>query len=215
MIEISRITLLAGAVALAACQQQATTDATPAPNPTDVPTAAAPSPQDTVTPVPGTLPSPTGTNPSESKPLAGENDGYPDLTPAPVTAEAAKTEKGARAILLAWARGIELREFDQSWAMMGDAAKSRLSKTAFNAKFHPLHDLVVSVPGGTMEGAAGSSYYTVPVTVTGTEADGTQVKLKGDIIMRRVNDVPGATPDQLRWHIERADLKYRAVHSIR
>ncbi len=166
-----------------------------------------PSPQNTVAPRAEALPSPTETNPSRTDPLAGENDGFPDLTPPPLTAEAAKTEKGARAILLSWARGIELREFDQSWSIMGDAAKQQLSKAKFNALFHPLRDLAVSIPDGTMEGAAGSSYYTVPTTVTGTKADGTRVTLKGDVVMRRVNDVPGATPDQLRWHIDRVDLK--------
>ena len=28
-----------------------------------------------------------------------------------------------------------------------------------------------------------------------------------DIILRRVNDVPGSTEEQRRWHIERIDLK--------
>jgi hypothetical protein len=139
--------------------------------------------------------------------VAGENDGQPDITPAALTGDAAKGEKGARAMLLAWARGIEQREFDQAWALMGDAAKAQLSKAQFNALFHPLQAITVAVPGGTMEGAAGSSYYTAPATVTGTRADGTKATLKGEVVLRRVNDVPGATPAQLAWHIEQVNLK--------
>ena len=150
---------------------------------------------------------PSPPSPSSAATEAGENDGSPDITPVPLTPDAAKTEKGARANLLAWARGIELREFDQAWALMGDAAKSQTSKAQFNALFHPLRNITVAVPGGDMEGAAGSSYYTVPATVTGTGADGTKAVLKGDVVLRRVNDVDGATPEQLKWHIEQVNLK--------
>ena len=59
----------------------------------------------------------------------------------------------------------------------------------------------MTVGKGESEGAAGSLYYTAPVTVT----DGTRV-LKGDVVLRRVNDVPGATEEQLRWHIESTTL---------
>jgi len=162
--------------------------------------------------------SPAATPASPAKPLAqetpaapvansGENDGSPDITPAKLTGDAAKTEKGARAVLLAWARGIELREFDQAWNLMGDAARQQTSKSRFNALFHPLRDITVAVPGGDMEGAAGSSYYTVPTTVTGTRMDGSQATLKGEVVLRRVNDVPGATAAQLAWHIERVTLE--------
>ena len=150
---------------------------------------------------------PSAPSPSPDATEAGENDGAPNITPAPLTQEAAKTEKGARANLLAWARGIELREFDQAWSLMGDAAKAQTSKAQFNALFHPLSNITVAVPDGEMEGAAGSSYYTVPTTVTGTLADGTKAVLKGDVVLRRVNDVDGATPEQLTWHIEQVNLK--------
>ena len=51
------------------------------------------------------------------------------------------------------------------------------------------------------EGAAGSLY----CTVTGTLADGAdtaRAKRQGALVLRRVNDVPGATPEQLRWHLQ-------------
>ncbi|WP_120716044.1 hypothetical protein [Tsuneonella amylolytica] len=203
-----RLALLSGALALAACQQQAQS----AGNIVGEETASVagstvnrPSPAPTLPPM--TDPEPTGTNPSKADPYAGTNDGYPDLAPSPTVPDKAKTETGARAVLLSWARGIELREFDQSWEMMGEAARSQTSKAAFNAMFAPLHDIVVAVPGGQMEGAAGSSYYTVPTTVTGTARDGSKKTYSGEVVLRRVNDVLGATPEELAWHIERVNLR--------
>ncbi|WP_347302265.1 hypothetical protein V5740_09620 [Croceibacterium sp. TMG7-5b_MA50] len=50
------------------------------------------------------------------------------------------------------------------------------------------------------EGAAGSLYCTVPGTLTDA-ADGAKPPVTGEIVLRRVNDVDGATPEQLRWTI--------------
>ena len=56
-----------------------------------------------------------------------------------------------------------------------------------------------------MEGAAGSSYVTVPVVVYG-RAPGGAFSRSGSATLRRVNDVPGSTEVQRRWHIERIEL---------
>lgn len=138
----------------------------------------------------------------------GINEGYPDLTPIPVTPEKERTETGARNVLIGFARAIELREYDQAWAMLGPAAKAEWSKARFNGLFEGLEKITVAVPTGTMEGAAGSSYYTSQATITATDKDGRPIRIEGPIVLRRVNDVPGATPDQLRWHIESADLTW-------
>lgn len=49
------------------------------------------------------------------------------------------------------------------------------------------------------EGAAGSLYCTVTAALG--DGDGAQPGETGELILHRVNDVPGATPDQLRWTI--------------
>lgn len=136
----------------------------------------------------------------------GVNDGEPDLVPPALTPEAARGEKGARNVLLSWARAIELREFDQAWNLFGAAGKERWSRAAFARVFAGLEEITVAVPGGAMEGAAGSSYYTSQAAITALDADGRPIRIEGPVVLRRVNDVPGATPEQLRWHIESADL---------
>ena len=138
----------------------------------------------------------------------GVNDGYPDLTPAPLTPEAERTVKGARNVLVSFARAIELKEFDQAWNMLGPAAKQRMSKADFNKIFTGLDHISVAVPGGQMEGAAGSSYYTSQATINAKDTDGRPVRIEGPITLRRVNDVPGATPYQLHWHIEQLKLDW-------
>jgi hypothetical protein len=60
---------------------------------------------------------------------------------------------------------------------------------------------------GEPEGAAGSIYVTMRVVFTFTGGRGGTVGKKAEIILRRVNDVPGSTEAQRRWHIERIDWK--------
>jgi hypothetical protein len=56
-------------------------------------------------------------------------------------------------------------------------------------------------PEPFVEGAAGSSYCTVSGKLTDA-ADPAKVPVEGTMLLRRVNDVPGATPDQLRWTLQ-------------
>ncbi len=197
------IGLIAGMLALSACQQQPAKNAGGA---GDIESGRALDPQSppaTPSSPPSPPPLPAPVTPSTG---SGENDGYPDLTPAPLTGDAAKSETGARSLVLSWARAVELREFDQAWEMMGKAGQAQISKGEFNALFHPLRDITVAVPTGSSEGAAGSIYYTAPATVTGTRVDGSKAVLKGEVVLRRVNDVDGATPAQLRWHFAQVNL---------
>jgi hypothetical protein len=53
---------------------------------------------------------------------------------------------------------------------------------------------------GPVEGAAGSSYVTVPIVVHGRDA-GKPFGGPGNVALRRINDVPGSTDEQRRWHI--------------
>ena len=171
-----------------------------APSPEGTAQGSTPPAQEAAPPSPTPTPSETGTD--------GINDGNPDLTPPTLTPEAEKTETGARNVLTSWARAIELQEYDQAWSLMSDADQAKWSKAAFARLFADLDEITVAVPGGTMEGAAGSSYYTVPVTITATDPDGRPVRYEGEMVLRRVNDVPGATPEQLRWHVESTTLDW-------
>jgi len=63
------------------------------------------------------------------------------------------------------------------------------------------------VDAGTPEGAAGSLYLDLPVRVDAVLRSGARQHFIGHYVLRRVNDVPGSTAAQRRWHIESAHLK--------
>lgn len=58
----------------------------------------------------------------------------------------------------------------------------------------------LAVGKGDMDGAAGSLYYEAPIVV---DFGGGRPSKRGTIVLRRVNDVPGASGNQLNWRIER------------
>jgi len=102
-----------------------------------------------------------------------------------------------------WGSAIERRNWAAVRALWGDnGADSGLRPRAFAAQWDVLRRPVVAIGAGTQEGAAGSLYYTATVTIT----DGPRT-ISAPITIRRANDVPGATPAQLRWH---ADASVRA-----
>ena len=174
-------------LALAACEQES--EPTPIVDPEK---AAATVPDDTEAPE---APPPVAT--PDCATLRG-----PALTP-----EAQRTETSARAVIVDWARALELRQWDRAWCQFGDkGGASGQSFAEFRRDWDARGKITVAVPSGTMEGAAGSSYYTVPTRVGIAEPDGTERVLMGEVILRRVNDVPGASEEELRWHIASARL---------
>ena len=142
---------------------------------------------------------PSAAAPANSAPSASPS---PDLSAPKLTAAAEKGVKGARNVLLEWARALERRDFaraDAQWGLGADEAGSA-------AGFAKFRTMTVAIGDGAVEGGAGSLYYEVPVTITGTTADGASQKLAGSVTARRVNDVDGATPEQLRWHLAGLNL---------
>lgn len=194
------VAALAPALILYACDRAVTSDDDPASGP-EVETVDA-----IGTPAVQPAPSPPLTM---TPPLADSvNDGFPDLTPPALTPEAERTEKGARNLLLSFARAIELKEYDQAWELLSPADQRKWTKPDFAKMFADLDTATVAIPGGTTEGAAGSTYYTAPVTITASDEAGRPIRIEGEAVLRRVNDVDGATPAQLRWHFERLTLDW-------
>lgn len=187
------ILAMACSLALTACNQSETNQDSPASTPASGSSVEV------------ALPAPTQ---AIGQVTGGENDGSPDLSPAPLTPEAERGETGARNVLLSFARAIELREFDQAWEMLDEGDQQRWDKAQWRALFADLGKITVAVPDGSMEGAAGSSYYTSEATITANDKDGRPVRYEGPIVLRRVNDVPGASAAQMRWHIDSVQLDW-------
>ena len=97
---------------------------------------------------------------------------------------------------------LNRHRFDEAYMLLGPGAPSR---TQFDRDFTRYSGLEVSAgQPGDQEGAAGSIYLSVPLTVSGI-SEGQRKHRDATAILRRVNDVPGATEAQRHWHIERID----------
>lgn len=106
-------------------------------------------------------------------------------------------------VLRQWGTAIEQRNWAAVRALWGSHGDdSGLSRRQFAARWDVLRRPLVVIGMGSQEGAAGSLYYTAPVTITDRGR-----KIAGSLTIRRANDVPGATSEQLRWH---ADATTRA-----
>lgn len=175
--------ILASMLAVAACNRapdrqandQAVNDAPPIENVASNDTAP------TLPPEPGTQ----GGLPDDRTPLA-EPKGPID----PKSAEAAGQ------VVQHYGALIEQRRFDDAARLWSDRAAADTFAHQLN---HRETHLQIGKPGDT-EGAAGSIYTTVPVVFYGDT-----FSRKADVILRRVNDVPGSTEAQRRWHIEQVN----------
>ena len=106
---------------------------------------------------------------------------------------------------------LEQRRFAEARRLWSDDGRaSGLTEREFVAaydKYAEVHS-EVGAPG-RMEGAAGSAYVEIPFRLYGTLKTGKPFNLVGPVTLRRVNDVPGSTEEQRRWHIYRSGLKPR------
>lgn len=134
---------------------------------------------------------PPGTGPNARTPLA-EPTGPID----PKSAEAAGQVVQHYGALIEQGRWAEAAKL---WSNAGSASDFGVQLRS-NREVH----LEIGNPGDT-EGAAGSIYVAVPVIFYGDDANGAEFRRSADVILRRVNDVPGSTEEQRRWHIERIE----------
>ncbi|PZO90264.1 MAG: hypothetical protein DI623_07335 [Sphingomonas sanxanigenens] len=122
---------------------------------------------------------------------------------------AAASIAAASDVIQLYYRALAARDYGTAYAQWSNGgAASGKSYDAFAKGFAETRTTSVTLgQPGAAEGAAGSSFVTIPVTVAATLGDGERQRFAGSYTLRRVNDVPGATPDQLRWRIQSASLR--------
>lgn len=130
----------------------------------------------------------------------------PGSLPTPSTATREGTPADAVRRYYAAIDARRYRDAYDLWGQGGAASGKTFDEFAqgFDETAHVWVEIVDPV---RTEGAAGSIFADVPVVVQATTNDGAQQQFVGTYTMRRVNDVPGATPEQLRWHIQSASLE--------
>ena len=122
-----------------------------------------------------------------------------------------KSAEGAGQVVQRYGGLLEQRKFAEARQLWVDGGKaSGLSEAQFAAAYDKYASIHSEVGKPTdMESAAGSSYITVPFRLYGTLKSGGEFNMAGPLTLRRVNDVPGSTEEQRRWHIEKSDLSPR------
>ena len=137
-------------------------------------------------------------------PAPGEPGGLADdRTPLPEGPIDPKSAQGAGQVLQQYFALLEAgkeSQADKLWS--GSGAPAEFSNRL--AQYREIH-ANIGAPGDP-EGAAGSIYVDVPVQLYGRLKDGKEFNARGTMTLRRVNDVPGSTEEQRRWHIYRADF---------
>ena len=115
-----------------------------------------------------------------------------------------KSVEAAGQVVQSYGALIEQKRWSEANALWGDKATA----AKFRAQLSEPREVHLEIGNlGEPEGAAGSIYVTMPVTFYGDAKDGQPFRRSADVILRRVNDVPGSTEAQRRWHIERIDWK--------
>ena len=113
--------------------------------------------------------------------------------------------EGAGQVVQHYGALIEQRQWLKAERLWGDVEAARAFASALGGAYREVH-LEIG-PLGEAEGAAGSIFLTEPVIFYGKTTAGAAFRRPADIILRRVNDVPGSTDAQRRWHIDRIEWK--------
>ncbi len=136
---------------------------------------------------------PPATGPNARTPLA-----EPRVPIDPKSAEAAGQ------VVQHYGALIEQKRWTESWKLWSESDAAR----QFDRNWRDFSEIHLEIGDlGDTEGAAGSIYTTLPVVFYGKKTNGADYRERAEVILRRVNDVPGSTEAQRRWHIERIELK--------
>ena len=123
----------------------------------------------------------------------------PTLTPVPQPTRdlAVLDSRDCRTVAQPYIDALARRDFAFAARVWDDPV---IDDARLRALFAGYRQPAITISGIAQEGAAGSLYCTVSGALTDA-GSGAKPASKGEIVLKRVNDVPGATPPQLRWTI--------------
>ncbi len=126
--------------------------------------------------------------------------------PVPPTPPADTTAAAAIAVVQRYYTALGRHDYRAAHALWPTGPTAAALRRGYA---HTAWTKVTPLPPVDVEGAAGSSYAEIKVTVEAKLTDGTRQHFAGSYTLRRVNDVDGSTAAQRRWHIESGKLAKR------
>ena len=129
-------------------------------------------------------------------------------TPAPASPTQSPEQQQAVQVIRDYYSAIARQDYKQAYsAWEGNGAASKQSFEQFKQGFANTTSVAVEVGKPSIpDPGAGSIYIEIPVTVTALATNGTPQRFRGNYVLRRVNDVPGSTPEQRKWHFYSAKI---------
>ncbi|MES1956371.1 hypothetical protein SAHY_17429 [Salinisphaera hydrothermalis EPR70] len=121
---------------------------------------------------------------------------------------AASSTQSAADVLAQYFKAIDAGQFDQAYALWRTQShQAPASAAALKSQYPGVSSIRMKVTGNTRtEGAAGTIYATVPITVTEHTRDGTDKSRTGQCVLARSNNVPGSSDKARHWHLHSCDL---------
>jgi hypothetical protein len=143
--------------------------------------------------------------PPAAPPEPGKPGGLPDdRTPVSEAPFSDTSAQGAANLVQTYYARVESGRFAEARKLW--PGEPSASDSAFAAGFDGYRDYHAQIGApGEIEGAAGSLYVEIPVVLYGRTKDGEAFSRKATVTLRRVNDVPGSSADDRRWHIQRIE----------
>ncbi|MDF5725851.1 MAG: hypothetical protein PUP91_36485 [Rhizonema sp. PD37] len=122
-----------------------------------------------------------------------------------IAASVQPSESDAVQVIRDYYSAINRRDYKQAYSILSGATHQSFEQ--FKQGFANTKSTTVKIgKPGDINGAAGSLYIEIPVNVTATTKNGTRQSFRGNYVLRRVNNVPGSTAEQRRWHIYSAKI---------
>ncbi|MBD2436798.1 hypothetical protein [Nostoc sp. FACHB-110] len=133
------------------------------------------------------------------------------LQPLSSSSKSVKTQdiqKQAVQLIRHYYSAINRHDYKSAYAdWSNNGAASQQSFEEFSQGFKNTLAVKVNIgKPGEINGAAGSSYIEIPVTIIAKTINGKTQNFRGTYVLKRVNDVTGSTPTQRMWHIYSAKI---------
>lgn len=150
-------------------------------------------------------PAPNGASPTVPPPGTGPDARTP-LGPSKVALDE-KSPAAAERLVQQFADALQQGRFGEAYDLIANVHPT-WKEIEFTREYSVKREIRTAVGAPTaLEGAAGSVYITVPLSVWGKEANGEPFRESWTLTLRRVNDVPGSSERQRRWRIEQVNVR--------